>query len=75
MQVIPFTNGGFAAHKVYIGESRCKFSAGFDANGNLLDCDRIDARHRAYPATDKQKAAVDFACRYAKRDMAQESNQ
>ncbi len=75
MQVNKFTDGGFVAHKVYIGESRCKFSAWFDASGNLFDCERIDARYRSYPATDKQKAAVDFACRYVKRDMAKESNQ
>lgn len=75
MQLSTFSNGGFVIHKIYIGESRCRFSAWFDADGKILDCERIDARGRPYPASDKQKAAVDFACRYVKRDMAKESNQ
>lgn len=38
MQRSNFTSGGFVLHKVRVG--KCLYSAWFDAQGRLLDCER-----------------------------------
>lgn len=57
-QVSYFETGGFVVHKAYIAESRCKFSVWFNASGNVVDAERIDARNRSLPASDAQKLAL-----------------
>lgn len=38
MQVIHFPNGGFVVHRITIGQTR--YSAWYDRNGAMLDCER-----------------------------------
>ena len=57
-QISVFYRGGFVVHRVYIGGSKCRFSAWYDENGNFLDGERIDARNRAMPATPAQREAL-----------------
>jgi hypothetical protein len=49
MQVSHFAGGGVAVHKIRLSGSACRFSAWLDANGVLLDAERIDAAGRGYP--------------------------
>lgn len=43
-----------AFHKITIPGQRSKFSAWFNAFGELLDCERIDRADRSYPCTGAQ---------------------
>lgn len=43
MQVNRFTNGGYVIHKALDG----RVSAWFDAEGKLLDCERLDGAGRS----------------------------
>lgn len=54
MQKIMFDNGAFVLHKVKIGKSSAKFSAWYTLNGELKDCERIDARGRSYQPGSRQ---------------------
>lgn len=58
MSISYFSTGGGVAHKVRVTGSQCKFSVWFDANGQYVDAQRIDARQRAYPVTAAQRAAL-----------------
>ena len=49
MHVHYFPNGGFAAHKVYITGSACKFSLWANDAGILTDAARYDKLHREFP--------------------------
>lgn len=50
-------------HKITIPDSRCKFSAWFNGDpmgttsslAVLVDAERIDARGRSYPVTERQR--------------------
>lgn len=41
MQLYAFNNGGYVAHAIRIAGYAGKFSAWFDINGNLVDCETL----------------------------------
>jgi len=49
MQIARFSNGGYVVHKIDCPSSDSRCSAWFDADGNILDAERIDTRGRSMP--------------------------
>lgn len=47
MHVSGFTTGGAVAHKLSVAPSVMRFSAWYDAQGNLTDCEGFDVLGRA----------------------------
>ena len=56
MQIKRFSNGGYVAHKVYVDGMSSKFSAWFNAKGELLDVERFDRMQRSYPVNANSRA-------------------
>jgi hypothetical protein len=49
VQISRFENGGFVVHKIPCPSSGNRCSAWFDAEGKILDAERIDTRGRSMP--------------------------
>lgn len=67
MQVQQYTTGGYVAHKMQVPGSRCRFSAWFNEQGVLDDCERIDASGRSYPVSILQRRALQRAFNHRRR--------
>ncbi len=63
MHVIPFSNGGYVAHKINVEGLSSRFSAWFDEDGRLLDVERFDRLHRSFPVNPDSPAWKSIAGR------------
>lgn len=54
LQKADFPSGGFVLHKIKIIGSISKFSAWYDAQGNLLAAERIDRKWRSVQPSEQQ---------------------
>lgn len=51
MNALSFSTGGYVVHGMRVSGSPCKFSGWFEADGSLLDAERITRKCDAYPVT------------------------
>lgn len=57
MQIYFFNTGGFVCHKIVLAGYANHFSAWYDADGNLLDCETLNDRTgQARPVHQNSKA-------------------
>ncbi len=59
IQKCKFSDGGFVLHDITLPNSNSRFSACYNAKGNLLGADRIDARQRCHKPGRLQLAQLD----------------
>lgn len=55
MKKLVFEDGGFVIHNITLNISKCCFSAWYDKQGLLLDCEKINKLGYSLTATNKQK--------------------
>ena len=58
MQAGSFPNGDRYVHKVFLADSKRKFSVWYSAEKVFQNAEAIDAKGRSYPPTEKQKRAL-----------------
>lgn len=49
MQINTFINGGYVIHRLNSVHSECRISAWFDADGSLIDAERITRNNKSLP--------------------------
>ena len=60
MKLSTFPSGGFVIHNLTFSCSVARFSVWYDADGNLLDCERINVLRRSSPVSPKSRVYAEL---------------